>query len=190
MKLSARGVAWVLPLLLTACIFHKTARQPVQTLPPPLPGLPKPEPTLVELSPQSTIIPSLPLESGVALLPGETINPPKRHRKPATPQSAGNAAPSTGNSPPAPSENSSVSAIGQLSSGDTSDLRRETMDSIAATERQLNGIDRVLSKQEQKTARQVREFLKQAREALNSGDVDGAHTLAAKARVLLGELTQ
>jgi len=64
------------------------------------------------------------------------------------------------------------------------------MDSIAATERQLNGIDRVLSKQEQKTARQVREFLKQAREALNSGDVDGAHTLAAKARVLLGELTQ
>ena len=33
-----------------------------------------------------------------------------------------------------------------------------------------------------KTAAQIREFLKQARQALTSGDVDGAHTLAVKAK--------
>jgi hypothetical protein len=83
-----------------------------------------------------------------------------------------------------------VSAIGQLSSGDPADMRRETVDSIAATERGLNGIGRTLSDLEQKTAAQIREFLKKAREALASGDVDGAHTLAAKAKVLLSELSQ
>jgi hypothetical protein len=52
----------------------------------------------------------------------------------------------------------------------------------------LIGLNRSLNDQEQKTAAQIREFLKQAREALASGDVDGAHTLAAKAKVLLSEL--
>jgi pantothenate synthetase len=83
-----------------------------------------------------------------------------------------------------------VSAIGQLSSGDPADLRQRTINSIVATERGLSSITRSLSDQEQKTAAQIREFLKQARAALASGDVDGAHTLAAKARVLLGELSQ
>jgi spore germination protein YaaH len=83
-----------------------------------------------------------------------------------------------------------VSAIGQLSSGDSSDLRHQTIDSIAAIERGLNGINRSLGDQEKKTAAQIREFLKQARAALASGDVDGACTLAAKAKVLLGELSR
>jgi len=83
-----------------------------------------------------------------------------------------------------------VSAIGQLSSGDPTDLRRETVESIATIERGLIGINRQLSDAEQKTAVQIREYLKQAREALETGDVDGAHTLAAKAKVLLSELNQ
>jgi hypothetical protein len=83
-----------------------------------------------------------------------------------------------------------VSAIGQLSTGDSSDLRQQTIGSIAAIERGLNGISRSLSDQEKKTAAQIREFLKQARTALASGDVDGAHTLTVKAKVLLGELSQ
>ena len=35
----------------------------------------------------------------------------------------------------------------------------------------------------------MREFLKQAKEALITGDEDGANTLAAKAKVLLSELS-
>ena len=81
-----------------------------------------------------------------------------------------------------------MSAIGQLSSGDPADTRQQTDALILATERQLNGINRQLSDQDAKTAAQIREFLKQAREALTSGDIDGAHTLAIKAKVLLEEL--
>ena len=82
-----------------------------------------------------------------------------------------------------------MSAIGQLSSGDTSDLRQQTQDSIAAIERSLNAISSKLSDPDQKIAAQIREYLKQGREALASGDVDGARTLTAKAKVLLEELS-
>jgi ribosomal protein S20 len=67
-------------------------------------------------------------------------------------------------------------------------MRQQTDATIESTEKSLNGISRKLSDQEQKTAAQIREFLKQAREALTAGDVDGAHTLAVKAKVLLDEL--
>lgn len=109
---------------------------------------------------------------------------PARHKRPPK------AAQQASITPPPPSETSGVSAIGQLSSGEPSDLRRETVDSIAGTERGLDGLGRKLNSQEQRTAKQIREYLKQAKEALIANDVDGAHTLAAKARVLLGELSQ
>jgi hypothetical protein len=80
--------------------------------------------------------------------------------------------------------------MGQLSLGDATDRRQPTADSIAATERGLGSIHRGLSEPERKTAAQIREFLKQAREALASGDVDGAHTLVLKAGVLLDELSR
>jgi hypothetical protein len=83
-----------------------------------------------------------------------------------------------------------VSAIGQLSTGGPSDLLHAVQDSIASTERGLNNIGRSLNDQEQKTAAQIREFLKQAKDALNNNDVDGAKTLASKAKVLLSELNQ
>ena len=66
--------------------------------------------------------------------------------------------------------------------------KRQALASIDATERGLKGINRSLDDTEQKTAAHIREFLKQARDALASGDVDGANTLAAKAKVLLAEL--
>ena len=69
-------------------------------------------------------------------------------------------------------------------------MRYETEQSIASVEHGLKDINRQLSDQEQKTANQVREFLKQAHTALSAGDVDGAHTLALKAKVLLNELAQ
>jgi hypothetical protein len=82
-----------------------------------------------------------------------------------------------------------VSAIGQLSPADPPDLRLQTEESIASTEHGLKDINRQLNDQEKKTVLQIKEFLKQARTALSSGDVDGAHTLALKAKVLFGELS-
>ena len=83
-----------------------------------------------------------------------------------------------------------MSAIGQLSGGASGDTRSQTEESINNTEKGVNGITRQLSDAERKTVAQIREFLKQAREALAGGDTDGAHTLADKAKVLLSELNQ
>jgi outer membrane biosynthesis protein TonB len=98
-------------------------------------------------------------------------------------------------SPAKPAQQSSngdsgVSAIGQLSSGEPADIRQRTENSIASTEKGLKGIGRKLNDAEQKTASQIREYLRQARAALTGGDIDGATTLAEKAKVLLGELTR
>jgi hypothetical protein len=81
-----------------------------------------------------------------------------------------------------------VSAIGQLTSDDSVELHRQTTNEIAAIERQLAGIEGKLNGQDRKTTAQIREYLKQAKAALTSGDVDGAHTLTAKAKLLFSEL--
>jgi hypothetical protein len=178
MKLPARIVACLLPWFLTAC-FHKTDQTLVRPLAPPIEDapLPKPIPSPTDLPPSVISIPRQTPAQDANTQPYVTPKPPVRHKKPAP-----------NNTQQAYAGSPSVSAIGQLSSGDPSDLRRQTMTSIAATERGLSGISRQLSEQEHKTAERIREFLKQARAALASGDVDGAYTLAAKARVLLGEL--
>jgi outer membrane biosynthesis protein TonB len=178
MKWPARSAVWLLPFLLTAC-FHKNNQSQVEPLAPPIEDapLPKPVPSPTELPPTIITIPNQAPAPDTNPQPHpEPPKPPVKHRKPATQQAS--------------SENPKVSAIGQLSSGDPSDLQQQTINSIAATEQGLSGITRQFNDQEQKTAAQIREFLKQARAALNSGDVDGAHTLAAKARVLLGELSR
>ena len=68
--------------------------------------------------------------------------------------------------------------------------RHEIQDLITATENGLNGIKRTLSSDEQLTATQIRTFLTKAKQALDQDDLDGANTLANKAKVLLGELTK
>jgi transcriptional/translational regulatory protein YebC/TACO1 len=90
----------------------------------------------------------------------------------------------------APAPPSSVSAIGELSGGASGDQRTQTEATINSTEKGLNAITRSLTDSESKTAAQIREFLKQARAALTSGDVDGALTYTKKAKVLLAELNQ
>jgi outer membrane biosynthesis protein TonB len=175
---------WLLPLLLTAC-FHKNNQSQVQPLAPPIEDAPppKPEPSPTDLPPPVVTIPNQTPAPDAKLQPPAKPRPPAKHKK-TTPTTANNTTLQASNGTPG------VSAIGQLSTGDSSDKRQETVESIAATERGLSGITRELNDQEQKTAGQIREYLKQAKTALGSGDVDGAHTLAAKAKVLLGELSR
>jgi hypothetical protein len=183
MKSPASIVACLIPLLLVGCV-HKNASQN-QPLAPPIEDTPLPKPSVApaNLPPPVVSVPAQPPPSDANN--AQTQPPPKqpiKHRKPQ-------------NAQPAPNQQASavdpgVSAIGQLSSGAPSDLRQQTSETIATTERGLTGINRTLSDQEQKTASQIREWLKKARAALDSGDVDGAHTLAAKAKALLTELNQ
>ena len=85
-----------------------------------------------------------------------------------------------------------ASPIGQLSSSGE-DSTAPGRDNIARlindTESGLNKINRTLSKDEQDTTAQIKTFLTKARQSLSENDLDGAQTLATKAKVLLEELT-
>ena len=82
-----------------------------------------------------------------------------------------------------------VSAIGQLSTGDDAGAatNRMTMQN-ARMETTLNQMHRTLTRQQQRTVAQIREFLKEARQAIATGDMDGAGTLVNKAGILLREI--
>jgi hypothetical protein len=191
MKSPARHVAWLLPFLFTGCFqlpFHKKhptrAQMLAQLLAPHPPSSQAIQLVAIDLPPADTIIAAYTIYD--MREEAEPIPPPVRHRRPPSPNpdDAVTAPEQTPPSIPA------VSAIGQLSSGDPASSRQQTENSIADIERRLNGLNRTLSDSEQKTADHIREFLKQARAALASGDVEGANTLAAKAQVLLAELTK
>ncbi|HTJ30942.1 MAG TPA: hypothetical protein VL346_10590 [Acidobacteriaceae bacterium] len=146
----------------------KPATVSTADLPPPVVGNPQPvtaEPTTA------------------AVKPPEPPKKPAHHsRKPAQQNTPTPEETAKVNAP------SSVSAIGQLSGGASGDLRSQTEDTINSVEKGVNGITRTLSDSEKKTEAQIREFLKEAKQALDTGDTDGARTLANKAKVLLGEL--
>ena len=186
MKAPLQCTAFVLALVLTGC-FHRQpqpAPQPVapelaQT-PPPAPSVPAASaPTQETLPPtQQPAVESTPATPAPA--PAEEPAQPhhKKHaEKPATDQAT---------TPETPA----VEAIGQLSTGSSSAGAQQVKASIDSTENGLKQITRALNDQEQKTATQIREFIKQARAALDSSDADGASTLALKAKVLLDELSQ
>lgn len=126
--------------------------------------------------------------------------PPKkvRHRVKSAPKPAENPPAQTAPqataqaTPPAEAEHEgTASPIGQLTTGDSATgekTKRETADLIAETQQGLAGIKRSLSTDEMVTAAQIRTFVKQAEQAMDNGDMDGAHTLATKAKLLLDEL--
>lgn len=197
--------ALLLPLVMAAGC-HKHQAQAQAPLAPPIIDAPpqKPDTAPANLPPPEITPPQPAAPAPATQTTADNAAPPKpkptqHHRKPAAGKPAQQAAaPAATEKQPekqpeqqaANSGTPEVSAIGQLSSGEPSDLRQQTSASIADTERQLKDIKRKLSDQEEKTSAQIREFLKQAKAALNSGDTDGAYTLALKAKVLLGELIQ
>jgi guanylate kinase len=83
--------------------------------------------------------------------------------------------------------------IGNLTEGDISgttqaQAQEDTEKLIQSTEKGLSSLQRSLNAQEQETAKQIKKFLDQAREALAAQDAGGAKTLAIKANLLLNEL--
>lgn len=180
----------VAPLALfpTGCaIFHPHSSQ--QTQPPPLqtgPGQIDQEEAKAHQPPPPSTLPQPSAQNTPPQLP--PVKQPKikraKRKKPAeTPppetQQAQNGAP--------------ASPIGQLTTGDSATAaqsKRDTTTLIQQTEQGLNNIKRALSADERNTVVQIRTFLKQAQQALDNGDTDGAHTLATKASLLLEELTK
>ena len=197
MKANVRWIVMILPLLLSSCFHNKntqTANQPA--LAPPIEDAPMPKP---DNAPANLPPPVISLPDNTANQPAPTTPKPpppapapKHNKKPTktSPTPAQTPASGTQTAEEASNAGPGVPAIGNLSSGDPANMKEETQNLITETERGLNGINRKLNDQETKTSAQIREFLKQARAALSSNDVDGARTLAMKAKVLLGELSQ
>ena len=172
----------LLLVLMTGCLHDPRQMARIQPLAPPLVETPPPAPP-----PQETTAPEPPTvaESTPQPPPEPTQEPePKkhvRHHKPA---------PKDNPPPPAETADNSVPALGQISSGDPPDLRLQTQNSIKSIEQQLAGIHGNVSDQDKHTIEHIRDFLNQAKKALTTGDVDGASTLAAKAKVLLAEVSR
>ncbi len=191
MKTPLRSVAWLLPLVLAGCT-HKTQQVQTQPLAPPIVDTPPPPPQTApssELPPPVVTAPA-PQQNQP---PSQTAQQPPKTAQKSPKHAARRPKPDTGQtteqaSNAATGASEQVSAIGQLTPGDSPDQRSQTERTIASIDQGLKAITRPLNDQEQKTATQIREFLKQARTALAAGDVDGAHTLAVKAKVLLDEL--
>jgi hypothetical protein len=202
----------LLPILCTGC-SHKNPVTPQQAQAPPLQTgkgtLEKPKATQQAEKTDTPLASPLPPPSAQSVpLPPPT---PKKVRKPKKPKPA-DSPPGTAAAPAASSNSQagaasttaqvitppqlqpaapSSSAIGQLTTGDSASGERtkhETADLIGATQQGLIAIKRALSNEEKATAGQIHNYLKQAEQALQNGDADGAHLLATKAKVLLDEL--
>ena len=191
MKGTIRRIALILPLLLSACVHKNSQAVNQPPLAPPIEDAPLPKPDNAPAHLPPPVI-SLPDNKKEVTPPPpapqpEVPAPAPKHKKVAN---KSNSTPTQGPSQTTEQATSSVPAVGNLSSGDPADLKDQTQTMIVDTERGLNGITRKLNDQETKTSAQIREFLKQARTALTTNDVDGAHTLAKKANVLLSEITE
>ena len=198
----------------TGCLFHKSSPPPQAQAPPLQTGKGTLNaPTTAQQQPKSDTPLASPLPPPSAQnvpLPPPTPKKVKHKPKPPaakpadtaqTPAAGGASQSSTSGSqasaqptpPVAPGTVGTPSPIGQLTTGDSATgekAKHETADLISSTEQGVSGIKRSLSTEEKVTAAQIRTFLKQAQQALENGDTDGAHGLALKAKLLLDELTK
>jgi hypothetical protein len=206
MRISVTNALWLSPALAFMLVLQGCNEKPkpvqAQTLAPPIVDAPPPKPATVSTADLPPPVVGPPPETGAtsdaANKPPTTPKKPAHHPRP-TPAATTSSPVATPGQPAQPTQEtaaapssatSSVSAIGELSSGASGDQKSQTEATINSTEKGLNAITRPLNDSETKTAAQIREFLKQARAALNTGDVDGALTLTKKAKVLLAELNQ
>ncbi len=195
MKRYLSSAVLVLPLLLSSCVHKTNQAQSQPPLAPPIEDapLPKPDTAPANLPPPVISLPDknpTPTAQTTTTPPAPQTPPKKKKAKPTTPPPSQTPAPSTQTTEQAANKPPEVPATGNFTSGDPSDLKDQTQTMINDIDRGLNGINRKLNDQETKTYGQIKEFLKQARAAMDTNDVFGAHTLAVKAHVLLVELTQ
>jgi hypothetical protein len=82
------------------------------------------------------------------------------------------------------------SAIGELTAGGdaTPQTRQEATELIAANDKRLKALPASKVKAQRSQINKILNFQRQALTALNSGDAEGAKTLATKAKLLLYDL--
>jgi hypothetical protein len=113
---------------------------------------------------------------------------PRRERKRPVPKTAPAPEPAqvAAAAEPSPEE----TAIGALTAGGEANpqTKQDAADLITSSEKRLNALPAQKAEDEKAQVNKVKNFLKDAQEALKSGDADGAKTLATKAKLLLDDI--
>lgn len=167
---------------LSGCLhLHKAPKLPVLTpvlTPIPLVDMPPPaNPPLIAAPVIS--LPPMPIAAAAAT--------PKREHRRLSPKSAtAPAEETTPESEPMTDE----AAIGDVTAGGAANpqAQHDAASLIHTIQIRLDGLSPQIARRQRPQVNRVRNFWKQAQEALNSGDVEGATTLATKAKLLLDDL--
>ena len=125
-------------------------------------------------------VPPVPIAAAMARFPRERRRQVVRTAPPITPP------PPT----PAPEPAIEAAAIGALTAGGPQNpqTRQEATDLIASNERRLSALSAQKAEAQKAQISTVRNFQRQAQEAMSSGDAEGSKTLAVKAKLLLDDL--
>lgn len=152
----------------------RIAPLPPVLVPVPLVDVPRPASPPM-LQPSHLRLPPVPLASAASRFPREHRRIVKAPEPvpPVTP-------------PPAPE----AATIGALTAGGTANAqtRQDAANLIASNEKRLNALPAQKVEEQKAEISTVKNFEHQAQDALNSGDAEGAMTLATKAKLLLDDL--
>lgn len=195
------NTAFRIAVIVAACFLLPVTgcRHKSKPLPPQQAQAPVPPPAMMVHYPALPSIPP-PVLRRVELASAPEAPPPSRphrssHRKPSPAKAGTSTETASAQEKPqteiAAAGTPDASPIGQLTAGGdaTNIQQRHNIERlINNTENGLDKIGRSLNADEQKTAVQIRTFLTKAKQALTDNDLDGANTLATKAKVLLDEL--
>lgn len=112
---------------------------------------------------------------------------PKRERRRIAPKTTTAVAPEETTTPEPMTD---TAAIGELTAGGAANpqAQQEATDLIASIQQRLNALSAQTLKRQRAQINKVRNFRRQAQEALSSGDIEGATTLATKGKLLLDDL--
>ncbi len=173
-------------LALAVCLCGTVTGCRHKTKAPAAPPLPPPSTVALVPAPES---PTQVQQVPVSPLPAPSAQPPKkkRRKKPAVMAPVPSAPVEVAvNTPPPPP----VNVVGSLTAGGDGSpaARQKAAAAIGDVEKELAGLSGATLDAQKDGVARVKNFLRQAHEALKSGDADGASTLAAKAKVLLDDL--
>jgi ribosomal protein S20 len=142
--------------------------------------IPEPE-NLPTIEVQQTNLPPVPAVASAGT--------PKRERKKPAPKTAPVPEPVQIASV-APPLSPEETAIGALTPGGEMNpqTKQEAADLITSSEKRLNALPTQKAEEEKAQVSKVKNFLKDAQDALKTGDAEGAKTLATKAKLLLDDL--
>ncbi len=132
-------------------------------------------------------IESLPPKPPPAVVTAKNVSPKRQRKKPVTKPADTPAADAQVAAAEPPPE---VTAIGSLTAGGEASpqTKQDAEDLIASSEKRLNALSAQKAEDEKAQVSKVKNFLKDAQDALKSGDAEGAKTLATKAKLLLDDL--